>query len=168
MQLTHKASQNFRIAYALNIIMKKLRKHALNIVLFALLIFITLNSFVSAILINNYWYFSIFIVIIISLHILIFLFTKRCYSLIYELQISTTDYQSNNIIVPLLFSLYAILLLVYSIYFFYLTFLSDTYSNLNQKISTPIFVLSAIVSNYVNIKFWLYHNIKNKQIKNAI
>lgn len=152
--LTHKASQNFRIAYALNI------------VLFALLIFITLNSFVSAILINNYWYFSIFIVIIISLHILIFLFTKRCYSLIYELQISTTDYKSNNIIVPLLFSLYAILLLVYSIYFFYLTFFS--HSNLNQKISTPIFVLSAIVSNYVNIKFWLYHNIKNKQIKNAI
>ena len=153
--LTHKASQNFRIAYALNI------------VLFALLIFITLNSFVSVILINNYWYFSIFIVIIISLHILIFLFTKRCYSLIYELQISTTDYKSNNIIVPFLFSLYAILLLVYSIYFFHFAFLSDTYSNLNQKITAPIFLIAAVVSNYVNIKFWLYQNIKNKLIKNA-
>ncbi len=157
MHLTNKATQNFRIAYTLNI------------VLFALLTFIIVTNFLGVnILINNYLYFSIFIVLLILLHVLIVLFTKSCYTLLYELQINTTDYKSNkNIIVPLSFTFYAILLLIYSIYFIYLAFFSDTFSNLNQKISAPLFFITAIVSNYVSIKFWLLLNIKNKLLKNA-
>jgi hypothetical protein len=138
--------------------------YSLNIVLFSLSMFITINSLLNAsILIFDYLYFSIFISSLVCLHLLVFKFTKSCYCLVFKNKNENEKIDTKKLqLVPILFSLYSILLTAYSVYLIWHVYFSNSFINANQKLGAQLFLFTGFVSLYVSVYYWI---IRSKKIR---